>query len=206
MTEAEIKKAIKAAFNQCQRAFCPLSERQKEIIRQSILKSLIQSSKASENPLDELTPGEKQALLSFIQAQAAENWDWKITLLNDWLNNRDSREVQFIRDKYGFNWLNQVQKIHIDSCLQLERRQNQLLQVGDRIEVCNGLWEWAQDNSPCPPEWFPCVVVGLAEIGAGDSVNTTAIVRFESGAEFEVQGIYQGNKSYWRFPEPNEPN
>lgn len=199
MNRSELENTLKAAFNQCEQEFCPLSDRQKQLIQETVLNSLFPSSPCQDNPLDELTNGEQQALLSFIQAQQEQNLDWKITLLNDWLNNRDSQEVQFIRDKYGFNWLNRLQNLHIDQFLQQERRKNRLLQVGDRIEICNGLWEWVQENSPCPPEWFPCVVVGLTEIVEGDIKETTAIIRFENGSEFEIQGIYQWNQNYWRF-------
>lgn len=199
MNQAEIETVLKTAFKECEKAFCPLSDRQKEIILKTLLEPFSRLCDPQENPLDQLTSEQRQALLSFIQAQQEQNLSWKITLLNDWLNNLDSGEVQFIRDEYGFVWLNQVQPIHVDKFFKQEKLKQ--LEIGDRIEVCNGLWEWVQQDSPCPPEWFSCVVIGLSEVVDGDLSYTSCIIHFEAGAEFEIQGVYEWNQSYWRFPE-----
>ncbi|ACK71726.1 conserved hypothetical protein [Gloeothece citriformis PCC 7424] len=196
MNQAEIETALKAAFKECENALCPLSEEQKEIIRQKVLESYGYLPNSQENPLNQLTTAQRQALLTFIKTQQDQNLSWKATLLNDWLNNEDSGGVQFIRDQYGVAWLDQVQPIHVDQFLLQEKQKP--LEVGDRIEICNGLWEWVQEDSPCPPEWFPCVVVGVSEVVDKDVRYTSCIVRFDTGVEFEIQGVYEWNQSYWR--------
>ncbi|WP_013325221.1 hypothetical protein [Gloeothece verrucosa] len=197
MNQAEIETALKTAFFECEKAFCPLNDRQKEIILQTLLAPFSRPCDLLENPLDQLTSEQRQALLTFIQSQQEQNLSWKITLLNDWLNNQDSGAVQFIRDEYGMVWINQIQPVHLEKFLAQERQKR--LQIGDRLEVCNGLWEWVQEEGPCFPEWFPCVVVGLSQVDDGESTYTSCVVRFETGTEFEIQGVYEWNQSYWRF-------
>lgn len=199
MNQAEIETVLKTAFFECDKAFCPLTDQQKEIILQIVLQPFTHSSDPQENPLNQLTSEQREALLSFIQTQQQQDLSWKITLLNNWLNNEDSGMVQFIRDEYGVIWLNQIQPVHIDQFLKQEGQKP--LEIGDRIEVCNGLWEWVQEDSPCPPEWFPCIVVGLSEVVDKELTYTSCIVRFDTGAEFEIQGMYEWNQSYWRFRE-----
>ncbi|AFY75961.1 MAG: hypothetical protein IGR93_17485 [Hydrococcus sp. C42_A2020_068] len=200
MNQAEIEAALKAAFLQCEQAFLPLTDRQKEILLKVTVEKLTTQPNIEDNPLDELTLEQRQTLLEFIQDRQRQNQDWKITLLNDWLNNRDSGAVQFIRDEYGFGWLSRVQPIHLAKYKQ--QLTDETLKVGDRIEVCNALWEWVQPEDSASYEWFPCQVIDISEVSDGDSSYTNCIVRFENGLEFEIQGIDRWNRNNWRFPEP----
>lgn len=150
------------------------------------------------NPLDELTPDQRQLLLQFVAEQEQQSRPWKIQLLNDWLNNRDSGQVQFIRDRYGLQWLGRIEPVHLAQyALQAGEELN--LKVGDRIEVCNSLWEWVQETGPCSREWFLCTVIQIDELG--DDAFTKCIIRFNNGAEYEIQGIYDWNRYNWRWPQ-----
>ncbi len=119
MTPADLEAALKAAFSRCDNSFCPLSEEQKQIMLQ-VAEELIgqkaltdNSNLLSNNPLDELSPEQRQSFWQYIQVQEQQNLSWKAQLLNDWLQGRDSGEMQFIRDLYGFAWLNRIQPVHI---------------------------------------------------------------------------------------------
>lgn len=205
MTKAEIEAILQTAFAQCEAEQCPLSEPQKQILR-GIVDAIAQLQQSGEmatdqgdNPLDELTAEQRHVLLQFVQAQEQQNRVWKVQLLNDWLHNRDSAEVQFIRDEYGLSWLERVQPTHLAVYAEQE---NTILQVklGDRIEVCNSLWEWVQESGPCAPEWFPCTVIGIVEKTDSGQPSTSCLIRFDNGMEYEVQGIYRWNRYNWRWP------
>jgi hypothetical protein len=75
------------------------------------------------------------------------------------------------------------------------------LEVGDRLEVCNALWEWVQEEGPCKREWVSCVIVSIFEATDGEFKYTNCLIRFENDTEFEIQGVYQWNRHNWRFPE-----
>jgi hypothetical protein len=210
MNPAEIEAVLQVAFIQCEAVLCPLTEQQKQILLQVLTESLTRESLSSSangnqdnetaNPLDELTPEQRQALLQFVKAQEQQDTPWKIRLLNDWLHNRDSGAVQFIRDRYGPQWLNRVKPVHLTQYLEAETSLDGLkLKVGDRIEVSNGLWEWVQENGPCSREWFPCTVVGLSQGSDRDRLYYNCVIRFENGTEYEIQGIYQWNRYNWRW-------
>ena len=196
MSPDEIKAVLQAAFDRCDVASCPLSDMQKGILLQVLeqIKGSQTGVSDSANPLDELTKEELQAFLEFLKAQE-ENGSWKAQLLNDWLNENDSGAVQFIRDRYGLPWLNRIEPHHFDKYFTQDVLK---LKVGDRIEICNALWEWVQDNGPCTPEWYSCIVIKVDEISDGDSSSTDCIVRFYNGAEFEIQGMYEWNRVHWR--------
>ena len=205
MTPDEIEAALQSAFAGCDGASCPLTARQKEIMLQ-IFAGLTGSAPASEsttlgsdtaNPLDELTAEERQSLLQFVRVQRQQNLSWKMQLLNDWLHDRDSGAVQFIRTRYGHQWLNRLEPIHFNAYASTEEI---LLKMGDRIQVSNGLWEWVQENGPCSREWFPCTVIRVDESGDENNV-TKCIVRFTDGTEYEIQGIYDWNRYNWRWPQ-----
>jgi hypothetical protein len=206
MTPAEFEAGLQSAFNLCETASCPLTDRQKQILLQVVgelmhehLQLLDTSIPTSDtvNPLDELTPDQRQSFLQFVKAHEQQNRSWKIQLLNDWLQGRDSGPVQFIRDRYGPQWLNQIKPIHM---AQYAEEETLKLKVGDHIEVSNGLWEWVQETGPCQREWVLCTVIGVDETGDGDSVATNCIIRFNNGAEYEIQGMYQWNRYNWRWP------
>ncbi|MGA9379234.1 MAG: hypothetical protein WBV73_10730 [Phormidium sp.] len=200
MSKAEIEAALKAAFDQCNAANCPLTEVQKQILLEVAqkLSSTPGETANSEgiNPLDELTAEERLALLEFVKEQESLNLPWKIQLLNDWLNNTNSGSVQFIRDRYGLQWLNLVEPTHLAEYF--ERLSAELrLKVGDRIEVSNGLWEWIQEDGPCSQMWVPCTVVKVEE---REEDYSSCIIRFDNGTEYEIQGIYDWNRYNWRWP------
>jgi hypothetical protein len=198
MSQDEIEAALQAAFNRCDAASCPLTDTQKQILLQVVEQIHLNHAGVSDiaNPLEELTPEELQEFLQFVKDQEENNLSWKVQLLNDWLNEKNSGAVQFIRDRYGLQWLNRVEARHFD---QYAFKDVLKLRVGDRIEVCNALWEWVQENSPCPPEWFPCIVINVDETGGGDDSCTNCIVRFNNGAEYEIQGMHEWNRYNWRW-------
>ncbi len=207
MTPDEIEAALQSAFAGCDVARCPLTERQKELVLQIMLQTLARltgSPPASDtmksdtaNPLDELTAEERQSLLQFVKVQKQQNLPWKMQLLNDWLHNRDSGEIQFIRTRYGPQWLSRLEPIHFNAYASTDEV---LLKLGDRIQVSNGLWEWVQESGPCSREWFPCTVVHIDD-GDDDNAVTKCIVRFTDGAEYEIQGVYDWNRYNWRWPQ-----
>jgi hypothetical protein len=209
MTPDEIEVVLQAAFIQCEALLCPLSEQQKQILLQVVMESVtretlrlsVNGERDTANPLDELTPQERQALLEFVQREEQRNRPWKIKLLNDWLHNRESGSVQFIRDNYGPQWLNRVKSRHLAQYFDAETSSDGLrLKVGDRIEVSNGLWEWVQDEGPCTREWFPCRVVKVSQHSQGDGLYYNCVIRFDNGSEYEIQGVYQWNRYNWRWP------
>lgn len=200
MSKAEIEAALKAAFDQCVAANCPLSEAQKQILLQVAQRFSSTSGEMANseemNPLDELSSEERLALLEFVKEQESLNQPWKVQLLNDWLNNTDSGSVQFIRDRYGLQWLNLVQPSHLAEYF--DRFEAELkLTAGDRIEVSNGLWEWIQEDGPCSQMWVPCTVVSVEE---REEDYSSCIIRFDNGSEYEIQGIYDWNRYNWRWP------
>jgi hypothetical protein len=101
MSSDEIEAALQAAFNSCDVASCPLTEIQKQILLQVISEIQENSYADVANPLDELTPAELEAFLEFVKTQDQHNRTWKVQLLNDWLQQKDSGKVNFVRKRYG---------------------------------------------------------------------------------------------------------
>jgi hypothetical protein len=201
MSPDEIEVALQAAFYRCDAASCPLTDTQKEILLQVIEKIKGNSHPGfsdNNNPLDELTSEELQAFLQFVTIQEEQKRSWKAQLLNDWLHQNDSGSVEFIRKRYGLQWLNRIETYHFDK---YSRETIHNLKEGDQIEVCNALWEWVQENGPCQPEWFLCTVIRIDEINNDDCSSTNCIIRFQNGAEYEIQGIYEWNQYNWRKPQ-----
>ena len=200
MTPDEIEVALQVAFNDCDAARCPLTDGQKIILLQAVNKQINGNSTQEKlkdvNPLKDLTAEELQIFSEFVKQQEQQNRSWKMQLLNDWLQEKDSGVLQFIRERYGIQWLNQIEKYHFD---ELPTETNLKLKVGDRIEVCNGLWEWVQEGTACEPQWFICSVIGIDEIVDGDSSYTTCTIRFNDGGEYQIQGIFQWNSYQWRW-------
>jgi hypothetical protein len=119
MNLAQIEAALQAAFRECEIAGCPLSDTQKQILLELLCDRLNPNLVDEKtNPLDELTPKQRLALLEFIRTQEENNIPWKIALFNDWLNNRNSGSVQFIRDFYGFGWINRIKPVHLTKYFQ----------------------------------------------------------------------------------------
>lgn len=161
------------------------------------------SPETSSNPLDELTPSQRQAFLNFVQQETAQNRSWKVQLLNDWLQGQTSGTVQFVREIYGLAWLERVQPNHL---AEYADDVTWTLQVGDRIEVSNSLWEWVQDDGPCSREWFPCTVVAITpvdETAAQPNSDICCTLRFDNGMEYELQSIYDWNRYNWRWAKAN---
>ncbi len=212
MTQAEIEAVLQAAFGQCETAGYSLSTEQKQIILNVMLTHLdldwdsetASSDLDTPNPLEELTPNQRQALLEFVQEQGRQGRSWKIQLLNDWLQERESGSIQFIREQYGPQWLDRVQPRHL---ARYSDRVPKVLKTGDRIEVSNSLWEWVQEDGPCSQEWFPCTVTALSEAPENMPMvpqrykgYTSCTIRFDNGMEYEIQGIYEWNRYNWRWP------
>ena len=195
MEPSELELILKAAFLECDRKLCPLSDRQKTLVLKTVLDCFSPLDSAASNPLDELNDEQRTQLLTFIQNQAGDASSWKIALLNDWLNERDSGSVQFIREKYGFSWLNRVQPIHLEPYLP---EVTPSLTIGDRIEVSSRLWEWAQAEQSGDSEWIGATVVGLKTGCDRDTEFAIAIVRFANGSDYEIPGIYEWNRYNWR--------
>ncbi|MBD2449602.1 hypothetical protein H6G76_21010 [Nostoc sp. FACHB-152] len=202
MNPDEIETALQTAFKRCDVASCPLSEMQKQILLQ-VVKQIPGNSTARmsdiANPLDELAPEELLLFLQFVKSEEQQNRNWKVQLLNDWLHNQDSGSVQFIRERYGLQWLNQVEPHHFDKYADFEDALK--LRVGDRIEVSNALWEWVQDDGPCKREWFSCIVIQINEINNDTDSSSNCTVRFQNGSEFEISGVYDWNRYNWRWPQ-----
>lgn len=208
MTPDEIEAALQSAFNRCDAASCPLTWQQKQMLLQVVLELLPKPAQASSkgdldtdltNPLDELTLEQRQSFLEFVKEQEQQNLSWKIQLMNDWLQERDSGAVQFIRDRFGLSWLNRIESFHFAKYAQIEAEEALKLKVGSRIEVSNALWEWVQEDGPCSREWFICTVIHLEEASNGEGISTNCIIRFNTGAEYEIQGVYQWNRYNWRW-------
>jgi hypothetical protein len=211
MTPSEIEAVLQVAFIRCEAELDPLTERQKEIVLQVVAEATAYHSlrasanrdraETTANPLDELTPEQRQALLEYVKDSEQRDRPWKIKLLNDWLHERDSGAIQFLREEYGPQWLNRVKPVHLEQYLAENPDLEGLkLKVGDRVEVSNALWEWVQDDGPCSREWFPCTVVQMTRESDTDCTYQNCIVRFDNGAEYEIQGVYQWNRPYWRWP------
>jgi ribosomal protein L19 len=208
MTPGEIEAALQAAIARCNAVNCPLDPQQQEILLQVVLESLYQQELLNSNrqewgetnPLDELTLEQRQSFLQFVREKERQDRPWKIQLMNDWLQERDSGSVQFIRDRFGLTWLNRVQPSHFEKYLAIDDEMPMKLKVGDRIEVSNALWEWVQDDGPCSCQWFAGIVLQIWETGDREDTFTSCIVRIlHTGMEYEVQGIYQWNRYYWRW-------
>jgi hypothetical protein len=210
MTPAKIAAALQTAFLECEVAFCSLNEMQKQILLSVVTEVLMREIGGemsitdpnidADNPLNDLSSEQRQALLQFIREQESQDRPWKIKLLNDWLHDRDSGTVQFIRELYGPQWLNRIKPTHIAQLFEQAKSASALkLNIGDRIEVSNALWEWVQEDGPCSREWFPCEVIALSQHFDNDATYSNAIVRFDNGMEFEIQGLYQWNRYNWRW-------
>lgn len=206
MTPSELKAVLQAAFNRCDAANCPFSDRQKQILLQVFEEVMLRDLELLDtsmepdtaNPLDELTTEQRQNFLEFVKEQEQRNRPWKIQLLNDWLHERDSGQVQFIRDRYGPQWLSRIKSVHLAQYAD-DGEEVLKIKVGDRIEVSNGLWEWVQEIGPCRREWFTCIVISINETGNDNYASTNCLIRFNNGAEYEIQGVYQWNRYNWRW-------
>jgi len=204
MTNAEIAAALQAAFSQCDATGCPLSEQQKQILLQvaeALAEDLLAGSlpeTETVNPLKDLTPEQRQALLQFIARFDRTNDAWKISLLNDWLHGRDSGPVQFIRDRYGLQWLDTIQPSHLAAYDQDSRLLK--VKVGDRLEVSSSLWEWVPAGDANNQEWLACTVIRVFESSDNERLHLNCTVRLANGLEYDINGMYDWNRPNWRWP------
>ncbi len=197
MNPDEIEAALQAAFLCCDTSSCPLTEQQKNILVQAVKNPHLGASYTT-NPLDQLTTEELELFLQFVKTQEEKNFSWKAQLLNDWLHNRESEQVEFIRKRYGIQWLYRIELHHFN---QFKSEDIFKLKKGDRIEVCNALWEWVQEKGTCTPEWSSCTVVKINEVSTGEYPQTDCTVCFEDSYEYVIQGIYEWNRYNWRWLE-----
>jgi hypothetical protein len=197
MTPNQIESLLKVAFRHCDIAGCPLTEQQKQILLQLVRESQQATEELENNPLIELDSHELEAFLEFVRNKETQHISWKAQLLNDWLHGNDSGGVHFIRQRFGMQWLDRLQPYHFQ---QITTENYLQIRVGDRIEVCNVLWEWVQDKNPDHREWYPCTVIKVNKIQDGEDFFTNCVIRFDNGAEYEVQGVYEWNQYNWRSP------
>ncbi len=196
-----LEQALETAFHQCGAAGMALNDVQRQILQQVtqtiLLKALTNpDDNPDENPLDALTEEQRQTLLGYIADCDRNAQDWKTTLFNDWLQGLDSGRVQFLRDRYGFDWINRVQPQDIAAYTGCDERAPQ---IGDRLEVSSRLWEWIPEDLGEEPEWIVCTLVNLTQFQ--DETEPTALngtVQFENGVELDIQGFNDWNKSNWR--------
>jgi len=204
MTKAEIEAALQAAFSLCDSTGCPLSAQQKQIllhIAEVLTEELLDSSPQeieTVNPLDDLTPDQRQALLLFVAGFDQTGDAWKTSLLNDWLHGRDSGSVQFIRDHYGLQWLDTIQPSHLAAYDQDSRLLK--VKVGDRLEVSSNLWEWVPATDSDNREWLTCIVIRVFESFDNERAHLNCTVRLANGLEYDINGMYDWNRLNWRWP------
>jgi hypothetical protein len=193
--------ALETAFRQCGAAGMALNDVQRQILQQVTQTVLLQTltnldtANPDENPLEALTEGQRQALLRFVSECDRNTQDWKTALFNDWLQGQESGQVQFLRDRYGFNWINRVQRQDIAAYTEDDE---QALKIGDRIEVSSRLWEWIPEDLGEEPEWLTCTLVHLTQPDDIDTIILNGTVQFENGVELEIQGLNDWNKINWR--------
>ncbi|QDZ39915.1 hypothetical protein FRE64_08140 [Euhalothece natronophila Z-M001] len=204
MDDQQIQSLIEAIVRRCEQAKTPLSNQQQEILEQVLVEffttSIASEASSWENPLDELTSEQREALLEFIIEQ--REGSWKAKLLNDWLQGKDSGKVQFLRKEYGPQWLNRVQPYHLAQYLEnSDRAQEIQLQIGDRIEVSNFVWEWVQDDNP---DWYPATVINLSQGEYKGHRYQNCTIRFDNGEELEIPGVYQWNLYNWRLAQSSQ--
>jgi hypothetical protein len=147
-----------------------------------------------ENPLAALTERQRQEMLRYIAECDRDTQNWKTTLFSDWLQGQDSGRVQFLRDLYGFDWINQVQPHHIAAYTESNDEE---LKVGDRLEVSSRLWEWIPEDLDEEPEWVPCTLISLTQRQSSPEL-AYGTVQFENGLALEIQGLNDWNKGNWR--------
>lgn len=205
MTKAEIEAALQAAFSHCDFTGCTLTEQQKqillqvaEVLSQGLSNSLASSAVQADNPLDELTPEQRQALLQFVAQFDQNSNSWKTQLLNDWLQGRNSGSVQFVRDRYGLQWLETIKPKHLAAYAPDESALK--VKLGDRLEVSNSLWEWVPATDPEGREWLTCTVIRVFETSDNERACLNCTIRLSNGLEYDINGMYDWNRSNWRWP------
>jgi hypothetical protein len=196
MNQQEFEAALQAAFQACEQAGLPLDPTQKEILLHRLESSLGEILPDAENPLDSLTSIERQALIEYVSGCDQNNIDWKAELLNNWLQGQSSGAVQFIRDRYGLQWLEQVKPLHLAAYADDKAVR---VKVGDRLEVASALWEWVPETQSDGQEWYVCTVIRVFDGGEAEANYTGCTVRMVNGLEYDIHGMYEWNRGNWRW-------
>jgi hypothetical protein len=205
MDKGEIESALQYAFGQCEQAGNPVNEVQRQIFLELVERLAQPSTQTSpvnaleRNPLEELTDAERQSFLDYVVECAEAQVDWKAKLLNDWLQGQSSGSVQFIRDRLGLPWLEQIKPEHLSAYVDVDAA---WIRVGDRLEICNTLWEWVPESQDDQREWYPCTVVRVFESADGEQTHLNCTVRLTNGQEYDINGIYEWNRCNWRWGKP----
>jgi hypothetical protein len=202
-----VQNALQAAFHQCEAVGSPLNDVQRQIIQQvaqtMILKVIANPAQSfKSNPLEDLPIEQRQALLDYVAECNRNAQDWKTILFNDWIQGRHSGAVQFLRDRYGLDWVNQIQPHHLADYLDTPLTQ---LNLGDRIEVSSRLWEWIPDQTNEEPEWVICTLIHLQENQDTEIPHLDGTVQFENGMELNITGLNEWNQNNWRLPQTLPP-
>jgi hypothetical protein len=196
-----LEQALEAAFRQCATAGMALNDVQRQILQQVtqtvLIKALTNPDAVDldENPLDALTEDQRQTLLDFVAECDRSDQDWKTLLFNDWLQGQDSGPVQFLRDRYGLDWINRVQRQNINAYGEAEE---QVLKIGDHLEVSSRLWEWIPEDLGEEPEWIVCTLIDLTYPDSTETTPITGTVQFENDLVLEIEGLYDWNRGNWR--------
>jgi hypothetical protein len=205
-----VQNALNAAFRECEAVGAPLNDVQRQIIQQVsqtlLLKAIAdpnQSLESPPNPLADLPPEQRQALLDYVVDCNLNTQDWKTTLFNDWIEGRNSGAVQFLRDRYGLDWVAQIQPQHLKTYLHAPLTP---LNLGDLIEVSSLLWEWIPAQTNEEPEWVICTLIHLQEAEETEIPHLEGTVRFENGMELNITGLNEWNQNNWRWPKTLPPS
>ncbi len=207
--KVQVQNALQAAFRQCETVGSPLNDVQKQVIQQVtqtlLLKAIVdptQSLEPSANPLADLLPDQRQAFLDYVTECTLKDQDWKTALFNDWVEGRHSGTVQFLRDRYGLDWVNQIQPQHLVTYVATPLS---ALNVGDRIEVSSRLWEWIPEQTNEEPEWVVCTLIELYETQDTEISHLDGTVQFANGMELAITGLNEWNQNNWRWPQELPP-
>jgi hypothetical protein len=76
------------------------------------------------------------------------------------------------------------------------------IRVGDRLEICNTLWEWVPESQDDQREWYPCTVIRVFESEDGEQTHFNCTVHLTNGQEYDINGIYEWNRCNWRWGKP----
>lgn len=200
-----LQQALQTAFRQCEADGIPLSPDQQQLVQQMtqtlLLNALAEAigEGRSYNPLTDLSPEQRQALLDYVAECDRQQLDWKTTLFNDWLQGRESGSVQFLRDRYGFDWINRIESRFLAAYADKPADQ---LRIGDRIEISSRLWEWIPEEMGEEPVWVMGTLIRLDNIQEDNAQYLNSTVRFENGLELDIAGIDDWNRNNWRWPQP----
>ncbi len=196
MNQQELTAILQDAFRACELAGLPLDTTQQEILLHQLESSFLKIFPDVDNPLDALSATERQALIEYVTSCDQNNLDWKAQLLNNWLQGRSSGAVQFIRDRCGLQWLEQVRPVHLAAYADDQAIR---VKVGDRLDVASALWEWVPEAQSAGQEWYACTVIRVFDQSQPEASCPGCTVRMTNGAEYNIDGMYEWNRGNWRW-------